>query len=494
MRVLIVGAGFGGVGAAIELVRSGHTDVTILEKGDEIGGVWRANTYPGAACDIPSVLYSYSYAPNPHWSSRFSGQAEIQAYLKRVAQEYGVYDKIRFGVTVTDADFDADRGVWVVQTSEGPFEAEVFVPALGQLSRPTTPTIKGASSFEGEQWHSAEWRHDVGLAGKRVAVIGTGASAIQIVPNIQPEVAHLTLFQRSAPHISPKPERVYSQAHHAMFEKVPATQRLERLLWWLFMEYNTIGLAGNRYTTATVAWIPRLYRRFGIKDPVLRAQMTPNEPPGAKRALFASNYYPALEAENASVVTERIEEITPTGVRTADGVQHEVDVIVWCTGFTATEFVSTINVRGLGGKDLQEYWASTGARAFLGLTVPNFPNLFLMYGPNTNVGAGSIIYMHEGQAAYIRSAVDYLEATGTSYVDVREDVEEAFDAEVQRKMQTTVWLKGESWYRDENGRVTTNWPMRLLEYRRRTRKFDAADYETRVVNHDQPRFAHPARA
>jgi len=478
VRVLIVGAGFGGIGAAIELARHGYDDVTILEKGDAIGGVWRANTYPGAACDIPSVLYSYSFAPNPHWSSRFSGQKEIRDYLERVATEYGVRDKIRFGVEVTDADFDEDRGLWEIRTRDGELlEADVFVPALGQLSRPSTPEIKGAAGFEGPQFHSAEWRHDVSLRGKRVAVIGTGASAIQIVPNIQPDVAHLTLFQRSAPHISPKPERIYSELHHKMFERVPATQRLERALWWLFMEYNTLGLAGNKVTTATVSWIPALYRRRSIKDPKLRAMMTPNEPPGAKRALFASNYYPALQEPNATVTTEAIEEITPTGVRTADGTHHDVDVIVWCTGFTATEFLATINVRGLGGKDLQEYWSATGARAYLGLTVPHFPNMFLMYGPNTNVGAGSIIYMQEGQAGYIRTAVDHLAAQGPSYVVVREEVEEAFDAEVQEKMQRTVWLAGDSWYRDRNGRVTTNWPMRLLEYRRRTRCFDPGDYE-----------------
>ena len=470
--VLIVGAGFGGLGAAIELMRHGHRDVTILEKADDLGGVWRDNTYPGAACDAPSDLYSYSFAPNPNWPKRFSEQPDILTYVHEVADRFGLTERIRFGREVKAAEFDADRGTWQVRTLSGElFEAQVFVPAVGQLSRPQVPAIPGARSFRGDAFHSAQWDHSVDLAGKRVAVIGTGASAIQIVPAIQPGVGQLTVFQRSAPWIVPKFERAYLPAR---LRHSAAVQRAERLTWWTFYEFVSTGLEGSGPVAGLLTKWSNRHRAKQVTDPELRAKVTPDYAAGCKRGLLASNYYPALMQENVELTTSDIAKITPRSIVTVDGQRHEVDVIVYCTGFRTHEFLAPMTIRGMGGKDLHEVW-SEGARAYLGITVPNFPNMFLVYGPNTNVGAGSIIYMHESQARYVRRAVDHLASVG-GYLDVREDVEERFDAEIQERLSHTVWTKCTSWYREANGRISANWPGRMREYGRRTRRFDAENY------------------
>jgi len=472
--VVIVGAGFGGLAAAIELVRHGHEDVTILEKAADLGGVWRDNTYPGAACDAPSDLYSFSFAPNPAWSRRFAGQAEILDYVHDVARRYGVLDRIRFGQEVVTADFDADRGQWVVATAGGEaFTADVFVPAVGQLSRPQVPAIPGRASFGGAAFHSTEWDHGVELAGRRVAVVGTGASAIQIVPAIQPQVGHLTVFQRSAPWIVPKLERAYLPPRAPFPAPI---QRLERAAWLAFYELVSTGLEGSGAVAGVLTTWANRHRAKQVSDPALRTLVTPDYQAGCKRGLMASNYYPALMQPNVTLTTEDIAEITPTAIVTADGRRHDVDVIVYCTGFRTHEFLAPMRIRGLGGKDLHESWTG-GARAYLGLTVPHFPNLFIVYGPNTNVGAGSIIYMHEQQARYLRLAVDRLAANGGGYLDVREDAAERFDVEIQGRLERTVWTKCASWYREANGRVTANWPGTMREYGRRTRHFDAENYD-----------------
>jgi cation diffusion facilitator CzcD-associated flavoprotein CzcO len=474
--VLIVGTGFGGLGMAIELKRAGYANLVILEKGDDIGGVWRENTYPGAGCDIPSPYYSFSYEPNPLWPMRFSLRADIQAYLRATADKYGVTPHIRFGTEVTTAAFDEDRRLWRVETSTGTvYEAQVFIPAVGQLSRPSLPAIAGRDSFAGHSFHSAQWDHDLDLTGKRVAVIGTGASAIQFVPAIQPSVGHLTVFQRSAPYIVPKADRTYRPWQQNLYRRLPRTQLPERAFFWALCEVATIGLKGNTAITKLVDWLALATRSKQIKDPVLRAKLTPDYPAGCKRVLFASNYYPALTQSNVDVETAAITEITPAGVRTSDGVEHPVDVIIYATGFTTTEFLGPMKVHGLAGRDLRETWSS-GARAYLGMTVPGFPNMFLMYGPNTNLGCGSIIYMLERQARYIRQAVRLLD-TGVSYVDVKREVADRFDAEVQQRLARSVWSRCGSWYRDASGRIATNWPGLVSEYHRRTKTVDLADYQ-----------------
>jgi cation diffusion facilitator CzcD-associated flavoprotein CzcO len=476
-RIVIIGTGFGGLGMAIELKRAGFDNLVLLEKGDDIGGVWRENTYPGAGCDIPSPYYSFSYEPNPDWPMRFSLRADIHAYLRRTADKYGITPHIRFNSEVTGAAFDQDRGRWRVETSSGTVhEATVLIPAVGQLSRPALPRIPGRDSFAGKAFHSALWEHNVDLTGKRVAVIGTGASAIQFVPQIQPSVARLTLFQRSAPYIVPKADTVYRRWQQALYRRLPQTQLAERAFFWGLCEFATVGLKNNNAITKLVTWLSSALRAKQIKDPELRAKLTPDYPAGCKRVLFASNYYPALAAPNVRVETSRINEITPTGVSTADGVTHEVDVIIYATGFTSTEFLGPMKVHGLAGRDLRETW-SAGARAYLGMAVPGFPNMFLMYGPNTNLGCGSIIYMLERQARYIRQAVSHLAGSGSSYVDVRQDTADRFDTEVQQRLSRSVWSMCSSWYRETSGRISTNWPGLVSEYHRRTRTLDLSDYQ-----------------
>ncbi|MDV6011732.1 NAD(P)/FAD-dependent oxidoreductase [Haloechinothrix sp. LS1_15] len=474
--VLIIGAGFGGLACALELKRAGWHDITVLEASGDLGGVWRENTYPGCGCDIPSPLYSFSFAPNPTWPMRFSLRSDIHEYMRRVAIKYGVEPHIRYHTKATGASFDRERGLWRVETNTGEiFEATVLVPALGQLSRPSWPDIPGRDTFRGTAFHSAEWDHGCDLTGKRVAVIGTGASAIQFVPEIQPQVGRLTVFQRSAPYIIPKPDRVYSTTHHKLFSTFPPLQAAERLLCWLFFEFVTTGLIGNRPVTKVFGALAKWHLRRQVPDPELRAKLTPDYPVGCKRGLLSEDYYPALTRPNVVLNTDRISEITAAGVRTEDGTEHEVDVIIYGTGFAATDFLAPLKVTGADGVALTEQWAS-GAYAYLGMAVPHFPNMFLMYGPNTNLGSGSIIYMLERQARYVRQAVEQLATSGTRALEVSHDVASTFDAEMQRRLERSAWSMCASWYRDANGRIATNWPGLVSEYHRRTKRLDPADY------------------
>lgn len=472
--VLIIGAGFGGLAMALELRRAGHERVTVVEKATELGGVWRENTYPGAACDIPSPYYSFSFAPNPTWPARFSAQRDIKGYLERVADVYGIRPKL--GTEVTGASFDEATGTWRVETGTGEvLEADVLVPAVGQLSRPAVPSIPGAATFAGAAFHSARWNHDVDLTGARVGVIGTGASAIQFVPHLPRVAGEVTVYQRSAPYVVPRPDLAYGQRHHRMFARFPSAQRVERAFFWSTGELATMGITGNRLISAVVRRIALRHLRTQVPDPALRAKLTPDYPIGCKRVLISNDYYPALTEPNMRVDTSRITEITRNGVRTEDGVVHRHDVLVYGTGFQATNFLAPMKINGRAGRELAQAW-SGGARAYLGMAVPDFPNMFLMYGPNTNLGAGSIIYMLERQARYIRQAVDQL-STGTSTMDIRREVADRYDTEVQRRLAGTAWSSCHSWYREPSGRVSTNWPGLVTEYHRRTRTLDLADYE-----------------
>ncbi|QIS15533.1 flavin-containing monooxygenase [Nocardia arthritidis] len=474
--VLIVGAGFGGLAMAAELARHGLRNFVVLEKSAAAGGVWCDNTYPGAGCDIPSPYYSYSFAPNTEWPRRFSLQPDIQRYIDGVIDAYDLRPHLRFGIEVTAAAFDAETATWHIETDSGEsFEADVFVPATGVLSRPVLPGIQGRESFEGKAFHSARWDHDYDLTGKRVAVIGTGASAVQFIPRIQPQVARLTVFQRSAPHIIPKPDTEYGRLHQRAFRVLPLLLSVERAGFWGVGELMTAAILGNRPIAAALQWLSEYHLRRQVPDPALRATLTPDHPIGCKRILFANNYYPALAQPNVEVTTERISEITPRGVRTVDGVHHEVDAIIYGTGFAAQEPLAPMRIRGLDALDLHERW-SGGARAYHGIAVPGFPNMFLVYGPNTSLGAGSIVFMHERQARYIRQLIEHLAAHRDSALEVRADVERRYDDEIQRRLQHTAWTGCASWYRNANGRVTANWPGTVTEYHRRTRKVDFADF------------------
>jgi cation diffusion facilitator CzcD-associated flavoprotein CzcO len=476
-KVVIVGAGFGGLSMAIELKRAGLDNFVVLEKAAELGGVWRENTYPGAGCDVPSPLYSFSFAPNRAWPRRYPQQADIHRYMKRTAASYDIYRHIQFDTEVTGAEFDEQHGRWTISTSQGhAIEAEVFVPAVGQLNRPGYPAFEGMDEFRGHSFHSANWDHDCDLAGKRVAVVGTGASAIQFVPEIQPKVARLELFQRSAQYIFPKFNREYRHWHHEMYRRFPVTQAAGRLVTWLFGEFATIGLAGNKLVTKLIELITLGYLRKKVRDRRLRRKLKPDYQVGCKRVLYSSDFYDTVTKPNVRLVTEPITAVTPNGVRTEDGLEREVDVIIYGTGFKATEFLEPIKIRGLGAADLGEVWAD-GARAYLGITVPDFPNMFLVYGPNTNLGANSIIYMHERQARYIAQAVRLIAEQPGTYLKVRPEIEKDFDQEVQRRLGQTVWTLCSNWYRAADGRVTTNWPGLVSEYSRRTRQLDPADFE-----------------
>ncbi len=481
-RVVVIGAGFGGLGVARELLRRGIRDVTVLERADGIGGVWRDNTYPDAACDVPSPLYSWSWAPNPDWSRRYSRQPEILAYLRATAEVEGLLDLVRTGTEVTAARFDEATTTWHLDTTAGPLEADLVVTAVGQLSNPVVPDLPGR--FDGPAFHTARWRHDVDLAGKRVAVIGTGASAIQLVPGIVDEVAALTVFQRSAPYVVPKPDQQYSARHSRLFHRVPATLAAERrAVFWLTERLNA-ALAGDspvgRPLIAAVRAAWRLTLRTQVPDAALRRRLVPDYPIGCKRLLFSNDWYPALAREHVDVVTERVSGLEPTGVRTADGTLHEVDVLVWGTGFAATAFLAPMTITGVGGADLHETWRG-GARAHLGLSVPGFPNFFCIYGPNTNLGGSSIIAMMEAQAGYVGQVAGRIADGGPRVVAVRPDVAEAYDAEMQSRLATSAWAGCDSWYVDGQ-RITTNWPGLVAEYQRRTARVDWAELRTDVTS------------
>ncbi|MEA2475148.1 MAG: hypothetical protein QOE06_3063 [Thermoleophilaceae bacterium] len=476
-EVVIVGAGFGGIGLGIKLKEAGIESFTILEKASRLGGVWRDNSYPGLTCDVPSHLYSFSFEPNHEWTRRFPKRDEILAYLERCADKYGVRDHIRLATEAASADFDEETGRWRIELAGGDeIEADVLVPATGQLSRPSFPTIEGLDSFTGEMFHSARWNHDCDLTGKRVAAIGTGASAVQYVPQIAPIVERLDLYQRTPGWMVPKPDRPYRPREKALFRRIPLIPRISRRISFTRFELFTFGM--------TVApWLLKGYERAykrqvrrAIPDPELRERLIPDYPFGCKRVLVSSDYLPALARPNVDVIGERISAVTPTGVRTEDGVEREVDAIVLGTGFQANEFLAPMDVRGLGGRDLNHAWRD-GAEAYLGLAVSGFPNMFILYGPNTNLGAGSIITMLESQVGYVVEAVRELGRSGARWMDVRDDVQSAFNDEVQGRLADSVWVAGcNSWYRTESGKVTNNWAGFVTEYRRRTRHPDPDDF------------------
>jgi cation diffusion facilitator CzcD-associated flavoprotein CzcO len=476
-RIVIVGAGFGGLAMAIALVRAGIRSFTMLERASDLGGTWRDNTYPGAACDVPSHLYSFSFAPKHDWSRAYSEQPEILGYLHACAKRYGLGEHIRYNAEVVAATYDDARAVWRIDVADGEsIEADIFISACGQLNRPAYPAIPGRESFAGDAFHSARWRHDVDLRGKRVAVIGTGASAVQIVPQIAPLAESLVLFQRSAAYVIPKADRKYGRIEKLAFRFVPFWLRLSR--WQKYVTHETRVLAFAYFKALTI--LPKMSFRSHLKkqvaDEQLRKTLEPAYAIGCKRVMVSSDYFPALARPNVEIVSEKIERITATGIVTADGRERPFDAIVYGTGFDATHFLVPMRVSGRDGRDLHDVWRG-GAHAYLGIVVPGFPNFFMIYGPNTNLGHNSIIYMLESQVRYVMSAIAAYER-GATPLEVRADVERAFNERLQKRIGQSVWAAGcDSWYINENGVNANNWPEFTFEYRRRTRAIDLTDFE-----------------
>ncbi|WP_181784118.1 flavin-containing monooxygenase [Pseudonocardia pini] len=461
------GAGFGGIGMGAALGEDDLGEVTLFEKAERPGGVWRDNTYPGAACDVPSNLYSFTFAAG-EWSRRFAPQVDILRYLEGVAEPL----PIRLDTEVTDATWDDERAVWRLRTTTGEVEAEALVSACGQLSRPAVPDLPGLDRFTGPVFHSARWDHGVDLRGRRVAVVGSGASAIQFVPAIAPDAAQVTVFQRSAPYVIPKPDRPYGR--RALSRRSRTWSRAARAFWTGFFEFGALGLTAIRPLAGSFTVAHRAMLRLQVRDTGLRARLAPDHPVGCKRVLLSSEWFRAVARPDVDVVTERIAEVTPDGIRTADGTHHPADVIVFGTGFHTQDYLAPMRVVGREGQELSERWRD-GARAHLGVTVPGFPNLFVLYGPTTNVGSGSVVHMLECQVRYAREGVRRL-AAGARTVEVRAEAASAYDVEMQDRLGDSVWTECTNWYRTESGRITNNWPGTMREYARRTAVFDDADY------------------
>jgi cation diffusion facilitator CzcD-associated flavoprotein CzcO len=477
-RVGILGAGFGGLGMAIRLKQAGFDDFVIWERDSDVGGTWWANTYPGCQCDIPSHLYSFSFAPNPEWSRTYPLQPELSRYLRECSERYGVHDRIRLDCEVTSAAWDEADGVWRVDTTHGPYTVELLIAAPGFLSAPATPALPGLDRFEGEAFHTARWNHERDLTGRRVAVVGTGASAIQAVPIIQPIVEHLTVFQRTPPWVLPHRDRPITELERRAYRRFPALQRIVRAgVYWS----REALLPGFVYNPRYLKFAERLARRNlekQVPDPDLRARLTPSYAIGCKRVLQSNDWYPAITQPNVELVTDGAAEVVPNGIVSPDGTLHEVDTIVFATGFHVTDTPFSKILRGRAGATMSDQWNGS-MQAYRGTAVAGFPNFFMVTGPNTGLGHNSLVYMIEAQLDYLMDALRVLDQRGATRIEVRREAQDAYNVKLQSRMGRTVWNSGgcSSWYLDANGHNTTIWPDFTWRYRQQTRRFDAGAYE-----------------
>jgi cation diffusion facilitator CzcD-associated flavoprotein CzcO len=476
LHVAVCGTGFGGLGTAIRLKQAGIDDFAVFEKADDVGGTWRENTYPGCACDVPSHLYSFSFAPNPRWSRTFSGQPEIWAYLRHCAARYGVLPHVRFGHEVLEASWDDDRRRWQIETTGGPVTADVLVSGAGGLHEPKLPELPGLEDFTGTVFHSARWDHDHDLRGRSVAVVGTGASAIQFVPEIQPDVGRLHVFQRTPPWIMPRSDRPLHRNEQRLYRALPVAQRAMRAAIYWARELFVLPFMHRRLARYPER-VARRHLARAVPDAGLRARLTPRYRIGCKRILISNDYLPALTRENVELVTEAIREVRPRAIVTADGAEHAVDTIIFGTGFEVTDLPIAHRVRGRDGRTLAETWRGS-PQAHLGTTVAGFPNLFILLGPNTGLGHNSVVFMIECQIAHLMAALRHLRSTGAQAVEPRAEAQAAFVAEVDAKMEGTVWTSGgcRSWYLDETGRNSTLWPGFTHPFKRRLARFRPDEY------------------
>jgi cation diffusion facilitator CzcD-associated flavoprotein CzcO len=476
VRVAIVGAGFSGLGMAIRLKQQGYHDFIVLERADDAGGTWRDNSYPGCACDVQSHLYSFSFAPNPNWSRMFSSQREIRAYLRHCIKRFDIGAHIRWRHEVLDASWHEQDRRWRILTSGDPCTAEMLVLGTGPLSEPSIPAIPGMERFTGTVFHSARWNHDHDLAAKRVAVIGTGASAIQFVPRIQPKVGKLFLFQRTAPWIVPRMDRQISRREQALFRALPIVQRVQRAKIYWQRERDAIGMVYRPDILAKAEVIARHHMERQIADPVLREKLTPPYAMGCKRILLSDDFYPALAQDNVELIAGGVRAVTAGSVVAEDGAEHAVDTIILATGFHVSDTPYAAYVHGRDGQSLADAWRD-GPQAYLGAAVAGFPNLFICIGPNTGLGHNSMVFMIESQIAYMLDCLRAMDRRSLRTVEVRPDVQHAYNDKLQRRLRGTVWASGcHSWYLHPSGRNTTLWPGFTWEFWLRTRHFDAAKY------------------
>jgi cation diffusion facilitator CzcD-associated flavoprotein CzcO len=475
-EVAIVGAGFGGLGMAIRLKQRG-TDFVLIERDEDVGGTWWVNSYPGCQCDIPSSLYSFSFAPNPDWDRAYPMRDEILEYLRDCADRFGVRPHLRLSSDLTGARWVSDSRHWELETSTGPLATRVLIAAPGLLSEPFTPALPGLDRFEGNAFHTAAWDHSDDLAGKRVALIGTGASAIQVLPEIQPLVERLHLFQRTPPWVVPHPDFEVGEGMRDMYRRVPALQKLSRGLFYAVLEANALGITRDRRWARWQELNARLQLRRQVPDPELRARLTPDYEIFCKRILLSSRWYPAIQEPNVDFIDSGVRELREHAIVDGDGIEREIDTLILATGFKPAELPIAERIRGRDGESLAEVWNGS-PEAYLGTTVAGFPNMLFLYGPNLNLGHSSIVYMLESQIAYALDALETMRRTGAAEFDVRPEAQAAYNAELQERLAHTVWSTGgcRSWYFDRNGRNSIAWPGYTFEYRRRTKRFDAAAY------------------
>ncbi len=475
LLAVVVGAGFSGIAAARALRLAGHGEPVVLEQADALGGTWRENTYPGCACDVPSHLYSFSFAPRPGWTRAFAGQAEILSYLNEVVDREGLRPRIRFGVRLEGADWDATTCTWTVHTSSGPLRTRVLVLGLGPLNRPQLPDLPGVEAFQGRCVHTARWPDGLDLAGQRVAVVGTGASALQVVPAITPHVAHLTLLQRTPAWVLPRRDRPWPAWRQQLYARVPWLQKLHRAALYAAYEVRGLEMLGNQLARRLgTRWALRHLARQ-IADPHLRARLTPTYALGCKRVILSDDFYPALTQPHVEVVSEPLVQVEPEGLRTGDGRLHRVDTIVWATGFRIPRGAE-LPIRGQGGTLLDSAWAPVPS-AYLGCSTPGFPNLFVLLGPNTGLGHNSIVFMAEAQVEHMVRALGPVRDEPGTAVDVRPEVLAEYQRGLEARLPQTVWATGcRSWYLDEHGRNSTLWPDFSFRFRAAARRPTANAY------------------
>lgn len=480
-RVAIVGTGFAGLGMAIQLLQAGYRNLTLFEKSGRVGGTWRDNTYPGSGCDVPSHLYSFSFEPKADWTRRFSEHHEILSYIEQCVQKYGLRPYIRFNCEVQRARFDEAAGRWRISLKGGEeTEADILVTGTGQLNRPWCAPLPGIGDFTGKTFHSARWDHDYDLKGKRVAVIGNGASAIQFIPRIAPEVEKLTIYQRTANWIVPKPDRRYTRFEHWLFRKVPGWRRVYRAWIYCMLEMRFFAFSRGSKLGKLMEAACRRNIRKSVADPRLREVLTPDYAIGCKRVLISNDYYPAVQRPNVEIVTSGIKRVEADAIVTADGERRPTDTIIYATGFESTRFLAPIEIEGPGGRNLNGAWGA-GAEAFRGVAVSGFPNLFMLYGPNTNLGHNSIIFMIECQVRYIMECLKEMRRRGLKTLEVKPEPMRRYNEEVQEQLRNSVWSAGcDSWYKTADGKITNNWPRFTVSYWREMRHPDFEEFEART--------------